>query len=803
MANSNDRYPIPDLAQKFAFAQSYADKMKDGKFTMPETFRPEDRDEQFYLRMANYVYGGYCLGDNVYMRNGGYMWSNNGRTVFELRAYARGQQPINKYKKIIDFRSDKGERRELDNISWENTYTFNKFRNIALAQIAQAKYRPGVRAIDTASGEARTLQYLNDRLAADPRSKALYQQVGMVPQGVNAMTQGMDMSDVDAFNALGGYRLAAEILMTDAIQASFDISGQDSLFEQIHEDLFDIGFCSALVYRQPGSSEYKIRYVDPNGVIVPRSIYKDFRDRQYCGVVERCTIASLRLQTDQLSEEQLAAAARVYAGQLSNPQWNTGWFNGAQIPRATRSGFSALRNARYDDFACDVLTLYFTAMDAEKYVAGLRRDGAPVYDRVSSDAQLSYSDQQNGKYFDNVPVQYVYKCRWIVGTDIVFDCGKDDTIIRQGSKGSKTVIHPLLVYALNEPSYVERCIPVIDDIEIAVRKKRLSMAMLPPGPGLQVDMALLEETVQIGEETYTVKQLTGIYFNTGILYHRSKNEFGDNTGGSNRPPIAPMPSQKLAELQTFITDLQTNLQILRDTLGTNDVAAGTAKTDDLLNGVANQMQQTANNALAPLFSGNREMYLNMEKSLAMKYRTAVAWGDIELQYMPGSRSLPKFIKLDKSLLDVEFYFTVEAMPSREDQQMILQYLQNLSQQGRVGDDVYFTIYNMVREGDIQKAQLLLSIEAAKADKRRQEEALKNIEAQGQQNQQVAQVSEAARGQAETQIQQAKIQLEMVASQNRMKEAAQQHEFNMIENAAKAADKTAGEVVKNSLSNSAL
>lgn len=766
---------MADTTMTFAFGDAYQAKFKEGKLSRPETYRPEDRDEQFYQRMAEWVYGCYCTPGNTYFRNGGYL--GEGRTIAELRAYARGDQPVDKYKKQVDFRSDKGNRRELENISWDNTRVFNKFRSIAVAQLNAARYRPGLKAVDTAAGEARQKQYQADRLASDPRSKALFQQVGMMPQGVNPAIAAMDTADVDAFNTLGGYTLFPEVLMTDALQAAFDMSGWDNLSEAINEDLFDVGVACALAYRTPGSNKYLLRYTDLAGLILPISTYKDFRDSQYRAIVERKSLASLRIESD-LDEEMMEKIAKSYAGQINNPQWNNDW---SGTNRPGRQQFSALRSARYDDFSIDVMTLYFVALDAEKYVTGTRRDGTAVFDRVRSDAKLGGGDVKTGKTFETIPVQYVYRCRWVVGTNIVFDCGKDDTVVRDGEKGSKEVVLPLMVYALNEPSFVERCIPVIDDIEISTRKKRLSMAMLPPGPGFSIDMALMEESVTIGTDTYNVRDLVGIYFNTGILYHRSMNEFQTSKdGGSNRPPITPLGSQKLMELQTFITDLQTNLQILRETLGTNEVASGTANTNGLLNGVANQMQQTANAALSPLLSASRDFYLNAEKVLALKYQSGVAFGDIDLRFVPGSRGIPKFVKLDSSLLDVEFYFTVEAMPSRDEQQMMIEYLQKLSQERRVGEDVFFQVMNLILEGDIRKAQFLLSVAAAKADKMAQDNAMQNIQAQGQQNQQVAAAKEQARAQAEQIVVQGKMQMAERQSQLNMLEEEQKAAFRMRE-----------------------
>jgi len=344
----------------------------------------------------------------------------------------------------------------------------------------------------------------------------------------------------------------------------------------------------------------------------------------------------------------------------------------------------------------------------------------------------------------------------------VFDYGRDETIVRTGPSGAKEVEFPLQVYAINEPSMVDRCIPIIDEIEVVVRKKRLSLATLPPGPGYMIDTKLMADSVTMGDDTYSIRELLGLYFNTGFLYYSSQGEFMSNfDGGANRPPIQPMPSSKLQELQAFVVEITALMGQLRDTLGLNEVADGSANTGDLLNGVARQMDQTASDAMRSLYTAVRDIFLNAEATIARKYQVAVLSGEIEIKYVPGTRTIPKVVKLDKSIFDCDFYFTAEAMPTLEDKQALLGMLQKLSQERRVDESAFFAVMNMINEGDVRKAQYLLSVQASKAAEMERNMQKENIQLQAQANSQSAQVAEQARAQAEQAIVAAKIQLERV------------------------------------------
>lgn len=461
-------------------------------------------------------------------------------------------------------------------------------------------------------------------------------------------------------------------------------------------------------------------------------------------------------------------AARTYSRFNGNPKWTNDLYNGKY--GGGREDYSAIRSEKYDEFAVDVMTLYIQATDVEKYITGYTKFGNMIYSRVGSESKLSAKDKKNGKSFEKKLVNYIYKCMWVVGTNIVFNYGIDDTIVRWGHQGSKEALFPILAYSINEPSMVERCIPTIDDLEISVRKKRLSFAMLPPGPGFGVDLSLLEDSIDLAGETFTMRDLIGIYFNRGIMFYRSKGEY-EHIGqdGSNRPPITPLPSNKLEELRVSMEEVSGLLGMIRELIGINEVASGSVNPQDVLNKVAAQMSQAANSSLYANFIAMRDFFIDVEKVIGLKYKVGVQNGDIKINYIPGSRSTPKIINLDAKALDHEFYFVASSLPTMEDKQNIIAYVSQMKQAGGISDAAYFTVYNMVQEGDVQKAQFFLAIEANKAARLKRSQELENIEAQAQANSRSAMAASEGRMAEVGAKYQGEIALENTRHANKMKE----------------------------------
>jgi len=452
------------------FGDKYVSDYKEGTVKAPADVRPEADDPQFYLDFANWAYSRYCNGFTQVLP-GGYMPNMNAdRSITELRLYGRGQQPIEKYKARIDVSKIEGldgKKLGLVNISWDQHRVYPKFREIIIDRLMSVEHEPTIVAIDSPSLRKKQLQYASDKLAAMGQSKAFFQQIGMKPDGLNEDIDKMTPADVEVMNQLGGYRVAVEIAMKEAAMASIQFSNYDpELRRQLTEDQVDLGIHGTHQKFDKASGRQIIEYIDPAGLIMPISEYDDCRDIDYAGFLKNRTISYLR-QCSDLTEQQLMEIAKQYSSVGAN-----GLFTKSQDGFAFSSrGNYAQRFAGttpYDQFQIQTMTLYFVALDVERFIVGYRPEGNRIFDKVKRDAELNDRDEKRGKGVQDNVIQYVYRCEWIVGTNTVFNYGVEDVVVREGTPGAMRAKLPIAVYRSNQPSVTAACVGAIDDLQLAV-----------------------------------------------------------------------------------------------------------------------------------------------------------------------------------------------------------------------------------------------------------------------------------------------------------------------------------------------
>ena len=76
----------------------------------------------------------------------------------------------------------------------------------------------------------------------------------------------------------------------------------------------------------------------------------------------------------------------------------------------------------YSTWGVDVLTMYWIDSKTERFVEGYHPTGARIFEKVSLDSELSGRDKKT-KTLQDITTHTVYQCKWIVGTDYIYDYG--------------------------------------------------------------------------------------------------------------------------------------------------------------------------------------------------------------------------------------------------------------------------------------------------------------------------------------------------------------------------------------------
>lgn len=730
------------------FQAEYKKLWEEKKIKSPSGFRPvgmPEEDMQYFLNWAYFVYAQYCNNYTLVIP-GGYIPSVSTASLEELRLYGRGKQPVQKYRDQIDVSNVTGPDNKkvgVVNISWRTTQVYQKMREIIIDRLLSVEYEPGVVAVDKPSLRKKQLAYARDLVAVDPRTKQALQAIGKTPTNVDESVLNMDKTDIEVLNQLGGYKTVAEMAFQEASLACLQLSDYDPVIRrQMLEDLVDAGHMAAAIRYDAPSGIQQVEYVDLKGLIVPRSEYDDCRDMHFGGYLKTRSIAWLRQYTN-LTEDQLKEVAVKYNNTGMNGAFGVDMNGFSSYGRSNYDqNFSGFKP--YDQFQTQVMTLYFFGSEVERYVMGQRPEGNMIFTKVSEDSALLRSDRQRDKTLHDNIVQYVYKVNWIVGTNMIFDYGVNDVVPRDGSPGDMRAKLPIVVYRTNKGSITDACIGAIDDLQLALFRRRHVLAKMPTPPNVMVDTALIQDSLQLGNLNLSAQDVGELYSALGYYYYASRSEYGLPGEASNRPPISPMPDTTSGFLTTLGGEIINSIQMLREISGVNELVDGTGNAKDVLNKVAAGYEAASNRSISGLYTAQESVYKMLVKLIVKGYQCLLAYKDIELTYLPVNFDVVRVVNLYKDYGVHEMDVTVVPGVDGTSRQLLYQALTSNRDSQRIDEATYFQVVTMIQQGAIRRAQFVMAKAVAEQEARKQQHEISVIREQSAAQAEQAKQTEAAK-----------------------------------------------------------
>lgn len=709
--------------------KSYRDQYKAGKLQYPGSIMIPENLQAHCLQMAKYIYGCYCNNDTSIFCGGVNM---RNRPYSVLRAYARGVQDPTKYDKWMEDEEDvNGE--HFMNISRDIVQILPKFRDFIKGKFEEVEFDFNVTAVDPLARKEREINKAKRKLALRPQMKALFDATGM-PSTARDQDVGIESDrDVDLLYALGGDRLFYEVLMRAGIMSvEYESEWKDELKDRIIDDLIDLNNFAIWTYVDR-SGKIKAKYVDPERLVIQKTSHNNHMGAQYGGYIENYSIGQLRMESE-LTERELVEIARRYSSFPANKGINNN-FNTIGYDSFREMYYKQSQHQPYDQVTVQVMPICFIAAEAEKYVYGYhQRSGSMIFDPVARDAQLSRRDESRGKTFMENAIQYVYTAKWVVGTDYIFDCQKEYGTVRAGKPGFKTAQLPLHVYCGDTPSLVERCIGFVDDLQLATLKRRNTIARIPPGPRMVIDASKLNDSVTIGDQSYSMLEMTKMFPKTGYMIIQSKGEFDYlGQGAANGKPFEFLPLGIAEDLTVYSNEFHGAVASIKMVLGIEDI--NLSQQPDLLVGVMKGVEAQTNTSLRTTFKAYKLMNLMARKYWMIKWQCLLTEGDIQITYLPIGANTVESVTMLKELTSYEFGLMAEVLPSNEERTLLMQFLYSKRDTGQIDVHHVFAIEQQIRAGQIKLAQLYIAKAIREKQIMMQQQELEKIRANGEANSQ--------------------------------------------------------------------
>ena len=684
-----------------------------------------------------------------------------------LRLYARGEQPIGKYKNEISVDGDLS----YLNLDWTPVPILPKFVDIVVNGMQDRMYDVNTYAQDAVSQSRRSKfqQMIEGQMVAKPLLQKIQQKTGVDPFTTNPDELPESDEELKLYMQLN-YKPAIEIAEEEAINTLFETNKYDDIRKQLDYDLTVIGLSVAKHEFQEGDG-VKISYVDPANIVHSYTEDPHFKDCFYWGEVKNVPITELSKIDQSLTNEDLEEIS----------QYSQSWYD----------YYNAAQFYQNSIFYKDTATLlYFNYKTTKKVVYKRKvKDNGNVSMIRKEDTFNPPADMMEEGNFEKVSktIDVWYEGVMVMGTNIMLQWKLMENMVRPQSATQHAIPNYVAVaprmYKGNIESLVRRMIPFADLIQITHLKLQQVISRVVPD-GVFIDADGLNE-VDLGTgNAYSPEDALRLYFQTGSVIGRSYTQDGDFNQA--RIPIKELQSSSGAsKAQMLISNYNHYLNQIRTVTGLNEARDGSSPDPNSLVGLQKLAALNSNVATRHILNGS--LYLAKSLAEAMTYRVAdiLEYSDFKEEFINQIGKYNVAILSEISQLYIyDFGIFIELAPDEEQKQMLEQNIQMALSKGDINLEDAIDIREIK---NLKLANQLLKLKRKSKQDREEKMAMQQQAMQAQQQlksqemaAQVAQQKLQMETQAKLQYRQADIAFEIEKMQNeaQLKSTLMDKEFEL-------------------------
>jgi hypothetical protein len=670
-------------------------------------------------------------------------YKSNQNTFHALRLYARGEQPIQKYKDELSINGDLS----YLNLDWKPVPILSKFVDIVVNGIADRAFDLKAYSQDPYGVSKRT-KYL-ESIIRDKQTEQL-NQFAAENFGINLFENPPaklpdSEEELDLHMQLS-YKQGIEIAEEIAIKTIFDGNRYDLTKKRMYYDLTTLGI-GAVKNSFTESEGVVVDYVDPAYLVYSYTEDPYFQDIYYVGEVKFVPLNELKKQFPDLTQDDLERIQQQ--GSQNYGVWdnNTSNYNNNRDQNVVQ-----ILYFNFKTYMNEVYKVKETSTGASKIL--LRDD--------QFDPPVEMLEEQFGKLSRSLEV--LYEGVMVLGTDIMLKWDLAKNMMRPKSDETKVKMN----YSITAPrmykgrieSLVGRCTGFADMVQLThLKMQQVLQRMIPDGVYLDADGI---NEVDLGNGTnYNPQEALNMFFQTGSIIGRSFTQDGDMNPG--KVPIQEVPTGSGgSKLQTLITTYNYYLQMIRDVTGLNEARDGSMPDARALVGVQKLAAANSNTATRHILDAG--LFLTQETAECLSLRIS----DI-LEYHPAKEAfIQKIGGFNVATLEElndlyihDFGIVLELTPDDEEKAVLENNIQMALSSGLIDLSDAIDIREV---RNIKLANQLLKVRQKKRQERIVAEGQANIQAQSESNIQMQQAAAQSEIQKDQAMYQTKAQLEQLKGQ---------------------------------------
>ena len=648
-------------------------------------------------------------------------YRSNQHTFHKLRLYARGEQPIQKYKDELSINGDLS----YLNLDWKPVPIIPKFVDIVVNGIAERMYDINAYSQDPSSVKKRT-DYM-DNIVRDMQAKEYIEEIkgtlGIDTFKTDSTKLPMDETELGVHMQME-YKQGIEIAQEEAISNVLDKNKYELIKKRLDYDIAVIGM--ACVKNGFNKSEgIKIDYVDPSDIVYSFTESPYFDDLYYVGEIKKISIVELKKQYPNITDTEIEAIQKNGYGS-SRLLYSKSY----SATDGDDEGFVYVLNFEYKTYKNQTYKIKNTVSGGKKAIKKNDDFNPPIDQRARFEKV-------------NRAIEVLYTGAKIIGSEDLLKWELAENMTRPKSDTTKVemsynIVAPR-IYKGRLESLVSRMATFADMIQLTHLKLQQVLArMVPDGVFLDAD-GIAE--VDLGNGTnYNPQEALNMYFQTGSVIGRSMTQDGEFNNG--RVPIQELQTGSGgAKIQSLITAYNYYLQNMRDVTGLNEARDGSAPDKNALVGLQKIAAANSNTATRHVLQGGLYLTLKTAEAISLRISDVLEYGNTNNSFI---NSLGRFnvanLKEVKELHLHDFGIFLELTPDEEEKQLLENNIQASLQKDQVNLEDAIDIRNVK---NLKLANELLKVRRRKKMEQDQAIAARNIELQSESNAKSAEAAAAA------------------------------------------------------------
>ena len=698
----------------------------------------EKMSEEYGLKV------GRAIQNEWFSRNqGNTRYDSNQNSYHNLRLYARGEQPIQKYKDELSINGDLS----YLNLDWKPVPILSKFVDIVVNGIADRAFDIKAYSQDPYGVNKRTM-YM-ESIIRDIQTKEINDYV-QEQFGINLYENDPDMlphsqEELELHMQLS-YKQGVELAEELAINTLLEGNNYDLIKRRLYYDLTTIGI-GAVKNTFTTSEGAKIEYVDPANLVYSYTESPYFEDLYYVGEVKNVPINELKKEFPQLTDDALDKIKKE----------GTHYHSG-------RAASTSTNRSDYDSNTVQILYFNYKTYMNEVYKVKETATGATkiLVRDDQFDPPVEMLEAEFGKMSRSLEV--LYEGALVLNTNIMLRWQMAKNMMRPKSDYNKVKMNYSIVaprmYKGRIESIVSRCTGFADMIQLTHLKMQQVLAKMMPD-GVYLDADGLAE-IDLGNGTnYNPQEALNMFFQTGSVIGRSFTQEGDMNPG--KVPIQPLQTGAgSGKLQSLIQTYNYYMQMIRDVTGLNEARDGSTPDSRALVGVQKLAAANSNTATRHILDAGLFITADLAEGLSLRISDIVEFSparDAFIQKIGGFNVATLDELQDLHLHD--FGIFIELTPDEEEKGRLENNIQTALSAGLIDLDDAIDIREIK---NLKLANQFLKLRRKKKQERDQMMQQQNIQAQAQANAQAQQVAAQAEMQKEQMSMQSKSQLEQIKGQ---------------------------------------